>query len=523
MQIVIPMAGMGSRFVQAGYKTLKPLIEVDGMPLIEHVLRMFPGEHDFLFICARPHLTDTPLLSVLQQLEPKATIIPIEPHKDGPLCTVLAAVDYLKPDEPIILNYCDAAVLWDYAHFKHHMETLHCAGCLVAFKGFHPHSLGSTLYAYIREQNNYLLEIREKQAFTTDRMNEFASTGTYYFRRGDILTYYFQKAIQRTLKVNDEYYASLPYNLLLEDNLDVYIYQVEQFLHWGVPQDLEEYSRWSDYFAHYADWKPTAAPLAGMNLIPMAGAGSRFSREGYVQPKPLIPVSGVPMVRRALDTFPPTQASIAACQAEYISTLEPHLQANGHRVELLPVEGLTQGQAATCLLARDYIDPLAPLLVTPCDAAVVYDQEKYAALTTNPHIDCLLWTFRNHAHANRYPEQYGWVRLGFDDAVQAISCKIPLSEDVRHDPGLIGAFWFRQADMFFDGVERLIAHDRRINGEFYVDSVIEMLLEHKQRVKIFDVEHYICLGTPNDVRSFEFWATYFHQMPHHPYRNGAKL
>ena len=66
MQIVIPMAGSGTRFVRAGYKAIKPLIEVDGRPMIEHVVRMFPGEHDFLFICARPHLEETPLRTVLE-------------------------------------------------------------------------------------------------------------------------------------------------------------------------------------------------------------------------------------------------------------------------------------------------------------------------------------------------------------------------------------------------------------------------------------------------------------------------
>src|SRR5262245_55258812 len=112
MQIIIPMAGSGTRFVRAGFKTIKPLIEVDGRPMIEHVVRMFPGEHKFLFICAQPHLEETPLRSVLKSLAPNATIVGIKPHKGGPLYTALAAADYIKDGEPVILNYCDAAALW---------------------------------------------------------------------------------------------------------------------------------------------------------------------------------------------------------------------------------------------------------------------------------------------------------------------------------------------------------------------------------------------------------------------------
>jgi NDP-sugar pyrophosphorylase family protein len=520
MQIIIPMAGAGTRFRRAGYQTLKPLIEVDGRPMVEHVVRMFPGEHDFLFICAHNHLAETPLQSVLEGLVPGARIVGIDPHKAGPVQTALAAAEFIKDDEPVMLNYCDAAVHWDYADFKHRLNQLEPDGCLLAFRGFHPHSLGSTLYAYIREHNHRMLEIREKQAFTDQRMNEYASTGAYYFRRGALLKHYFRRAIERDLQTQGEFYASLPYNLMVADGQNVLVYPVEHFLHWGTPEDLAEYQSWSSYFARYADWKPTLSSLPGSNLIPMAGDGVRFMREGYTQPKPMIPVAGLPMIRRALDTFPPAQSWIAACRAEHLhtTTLASALNANGHLVQILPVDKPTAGQAATCLLARDDLDPAAPLLVAPCDAALVYDQGHYLALTNDPAIDCLVWTFRNHPHANRYPEQYGWVQANGGGDIKAISCKIPLSDDVRHDPGIIGAFWFRQARFFLEAADRLIAENRRVNNEFYVDSTIDVLLEQGRRARLFDVEHYICFGTPDDVRCYEWWANYFRRASHHPYR-----
>lgn len=519
MQIVIPMAGSGARFVRAGYKTLKPLIEVDGMPMIEHVVRMFPGERDFLFICAQNHLEETSLCSVLERLVPDASIVAIEPHKRGPVHTTLAASDHIKDDERIVLNYCDFSVDWDYPDFKRRMEKLNCAGCITAYRGFHPHSLGPNLYAYMRERNNYLIEIREKHCFTDQRMNEYASSGTYYFRSGTLLKYYFQRAVERDLQTNGEYYASMPYNLMVEDGLDVYIYELEHFLQWGTSEDLEEYQAWSSYFAHYVDWKPSLSPMPGINLIPMAGAGVRFAREGYLDPKPLVPVARVPMVQRSLDTLPPAKTWIAVCRAEHLQvpTLEPVLRANGRKQQILSVNKLTGGQACTCLLAREWLDPDAPLLIGPCDTAMVYDQKHYAALTSDPQVDCLIWTFRNHPHANRNPEQYGWVRATLDGTVQGVSCKIPLSGDVRHHPGIIGAFWFRQARFFLEAADRLIAQNRRINNEFYVDSAIEALLEQGRRAKLFDVLHYICFGTPDDVRTYEYWATYFRKASHHSY------
>ena len=517
MQIIIPMAGSGARFVHAGYKTIKPLIKVDGKPMIEHVVGMFPGERDFLFICAQNHLAETPLRSVLEHLAPEAAILGIAPHKLGPVHTALAARDFIKDHEPVILNYCDFSVYWDYAHFKHRMEALGCAGWVTAYRGFHPHSLGTTLYAYIREWENTLLEIQEKRSFTGQRMNEYASAGTYYFRSGALLKHYFERAVERGLQTNGEYYASMPFNLLVEDGLPVHVYELDHFLQWGTPEDLREYQAWSDYFANYANWQPGLPPMAGIHLIPMAGAGARFSRAGYRQPKPLVPVADVPMVQRALDTLPQAKTWIAACRTEHLQdpALERALRANGRPVQILPVDAPTEGQASTCLLARKSLDPEAPLLIAPCDTAMIYDQARYAALTADPDVDCLVWTFRNHPHANRNPQQYGWVRASSDGEIRGISCKIPLGDDVWRDPGIIGAFWFRRARFFLEAADQLIAENRRISGEFYVDSAIQVLVEQGRRARIFDVQHYICFGTPDDVRTYEYWDSYHSRVRKH--------
>ncbi len=516
------MAGSGARFARAGYQTLKPLIEVDGLPMIEHVVRLFPGERDFLFICARNHLEETPLRSVLERLAPGAAIAAIEPHKFGPVHTALAAAEWIKDTQPVVLNYCDFSVYWDYADFKSRMEALGCDGCITAYRGFHPHSLGPNLYAYLRERDNTLLEIKEKGCFTGQRMNEYASAGTYYFRSGALLKQTFRRAVERGLQTNSEYYASTPFNLLVEDGLNVHIYELEHFLQWGTPEDLEEYRAWSDYFARCADWRPSLRPMPGANLIPMAGAGARFSREGYAQAKPLVPVAGVPMARRSLDTLPSAETWIAACRTEHLRqdpSLERALRADGRQVQILPVDRLTEGQASTCLLARDWLDPDAPLLIAPCDTAMVYDQEDYAALTSDPRVDCVVWTFRNHPHANRHPHQYGWLRATPAGEVLGVSVKAALhdAERARRDPGIIGAVWFRRARFFLEAADALMAQNRRVNGEFYVDSAIEVLVEQGRRARLFDVQHYLCFGAPDDVRTYEYWAAYFRKAPHHPF------
>lgn len=513
MQIIIPMSGKGARFKAAGYKDLKPLIEVDGAPIIEHVVRMFPGETDFLFICAADALAETPLRDTLQRLAPRGRIVEIEPHKLGPVHAVLQAEQWIRRDQPVVVNYCDFAVEWDFQDFARKMRELACEGCITAYKGFHPHTLGPNLYAYMRHQDNFMLEIAEKHCFTGDRMQEYASAGTYYFRSGELLLQYFRKAVERGLRTNGEFYASTPYNLLVEDGLRVYIYELTKFFQWGTPEDLEEYMAWSRYFRDFESWRPRLPQHSGANLIPMAGAGVRFAREGYQDPKPLVPVDGRTMIERSLACLPAARKWVAVCQTAHLA--DPRLQlalaASDRAVETIEVRQLTAGQASTCLLARDHIDPEAPLLIAPCDSATVYEERRFAALMADPSIDCLVFTFQNHPHANRNPKQYGWVIADASGVAQSVICKQAPPDPLTRAHGVVGTFWFRKARYFTEAADRLIAEDRRVNNEFYADLCIQVLLEQGRSARVFPVQCYICYGTPDDVRTYEYWAEHFHK------------
>ena len=120
MQIVIPMSGFGERFRRVGYTTPKPLIEIDGKPIVAHVVDMFPGESNFIFICNQDHLDDPSfrMVEILNQYCPTSQILGIAPHKLGPIHAVLQAAHLLDPAEPVVVNYCDFTCYWDWNHFK---------------------------------------------------------------------------------------------------------------------------------------------------------------------------------------------------------------------------------------------------------------------------------------------------------------------------------------------------------------------------------------------------------------------
>lgn len=519
MQIIIPMAGRGSRFVRAGYQNIKPLIEVDGRPIIEHIVGLFPGETDFLFICASDHLKNTELRTVLKRIAPTGKIVEIEPHKLGPVHTVLVAKEHVKKNKPVLVSYCDYSLQWDWADFCDRMKQTKCVASVPAYRGFHPHSLGPNLYAYLRTDGTRALEIKEKGAFTANRMQEYASAGLYYFASGEKLCHYFEKAVARDLKTNGEFYASLPINLVLEDKQPVEVYELPYFLQWGTPEDLEEYQGWSDYFAGAAIARIPKTKAPGTLLLPMAGLGERFKKEGYAEPKPFVSVGGTVMLKRVLDSLPSFEKRVLVCRNELELGLrrEKVLQRSDSVVLLA---GPTDGAVSTCLAGRAEVSESAPLFIAACDSALQYDETEWATILADEAVDFVVFTFLNHPHANRNPKQYAWVKTD-GSAVTGLACKVALSETPAKDAGVTGAFWFRRASDFWRAAETLKKKDIRVNGEFYVDSVISLLVDQKKRGVCFTVDRFLCFGTPDDVRTFEYWQRYSEiKLPNSP-RRGA--
>ncbi len=254
MKIIIPMAGIGNRFVQQGYEIPKPLIKIDGKPMIEHVCDAFSRDDEFLFICNREHLEDTDMQNVLSGIAPNHSIVAVAPHKLGPVHSVLLAKDRIKDDEEVIVNYCDFTMEWDYRKFLEFVHANNADGGVPSFRGFHPASLGTTKYAYLKTNGSLQVsEIVEKECFSDDKMKDFAATGTHYFRTGALMKRYFSQAVAENLSINGEFYASLPFNLMIRDGLNVLAFEVKKFICFGTPYDLNQYNAWSYHFAHLAN------------------------------------------------------------------------------------------------------------------------------------------------------------------------------------------------------------------------------------------------------------------------------
>lgn len=527
MQIIIPMSGFGERFKEAGFLLPKPLIEVEGKPIIAHVIDMFPGESDFIFICNQKHLNNKSfnMRKILKFFCPSGKIIAVDPKKKlGPVNSVLQAIDSIDLTKPTIVNYCDFTCYWDWVKFKKFLLKNKSVGAIPAYKGFHPHSLGDTNYAYIKERNGVIYNIQEKKPFTANKLNEYASSGTYFFKSALLMKEAFEELISKNMSVNGEFYVSLAYKMLIRKKHTVNVYPLQHFMQWGTPEDLAEYNYWSDIFKGLIKTQRTGKIIkAGSIIIPMAGFGSRFIKAGYKVIKPLLFVSGRPMFSQAVNDLPLLR--------QYIFILRKGMQGErqiNKRVsidypgkQLVVLDKKTNGQATTVYKALKFlklnkIKVQEPIIIGACDNGSIYNKLMLDKLMKNKRIDVIVFAKKRHFHAMKNPNMYGWISSD-GQKIKKVSVKKQFNTD-KNNPIIVGTFIFKKEIDFLNSYERMIQRNHPINNEFYIDSMINDAIDLGLNCYLLEIDHLIPWGVPNDLKTFEYWQSCFHKWTGHPYK-----
>jgi hypothetical protein len=299
-------------------------------------------------------------------------------------------------------------------------------------------------------------------------------------------------------------------------------------MQWGTPEDVAEYNTWSKAFHGMIKCSESPPTFKGARIVPMAGLGLRFADEGYLLPKPLISVSGLQMVVQATNDLPPAEHHVFVLRADMLGYADVANQLRTHYPTAIikTIDRVTEGQAYTALIGIDALEEVVgencfPLTVGACDNGALYNIKALGALVDDPLVDVVVWGIRGYPNAIRHPKMFGWIDVE-DGLIRSISVKTPLSAPAS-DPIVLGTFTFRRADDFYRALDRLVAREGRINGEFYIDSLINDAIALGLRCHLFEVDSYLCWGTPNDLRTFEYWQSCFHKWTSHPYRLGLDV
>lgn len=236
LNIVVPMAGAGSRFAQAGYTFPKPLIDVNGKPMIQHVIEnLKPScEHRFIFICQEEHFEKYSLSQIFSNLtNNKYESITINSLTQGAVCTVLTATDLINDDNDLLIANSDQLVDISIDDYIQHARESKADGSIMTFKSSHP----KWSYARVDADQN-VIETVEKKV-----VSEHATVGIYYYKKGSDFVEGSLKMIDKNIRINNEFYVCPMYNEMILNDKKIIIYpiDIEQMHGLGTPEDLNQY------------------------------------------------------------------------------------------------------------------------------------------------------------------------------------------------------------------------------------------------------------------------------------------
>lgn len=232
MNIVIPMAGAGSRFANAGYTFPKPLIDVAGMPMIQRVIANIHIDANYIFLVQKEHRIKYNLDMMFKLFVKKFTIIEVDQLTEGATCTVLLAKKLINNDNPMFIVDSDQLLEWDSNDFMYKMQEQKQDGSIITFTGTHP----MWSFARIDEKSGRVIEVAEKNP-----ISNIANAGLYYWTKGKDFVKYAEQMISKNLRVNNEFYVSPVYNEAIADGKIIKTYHIEKRWSLGVPEDLEYY------------------------------------------------------------------------------------------------------------------------------------------------------------------------------------------------------------------------------------------------------------------------------------------
>lgn len=232
LNIVIPMAGRGSRFRNAGYSEPKPLIKVNGTEMIRIVIgNLKPKcEHRFIFLCLQEHIEQYHVEQKLKEWSPECIVIPVKEVTEGAACTVLLAESLIDSNAPLMIANSDQ---WVDVDINNYLKKLGDSdGLIMTMKASDPK------WSYVRfDSSGRICEVVEKNVVSDE-----ATVGIYNFRHGNDFVKYAHRMIRNNLRVNNEFYVAPVYNQMIKEGGAITVCNigtdVSGMYGLGIPDDL---------------------------------------------------------------------------------------------------------------------------------------------------------------------------------------------------------------------------------------------------------------------------------------------
>ena len=237
---LIPMAGLGKRFENAGYKLPKPLIDINGKPMFVRAAESLPKADKIIFVCLKKHLKKFKINKIIKSYFPKSIVITAKKKKLGQAVDCLEASKYLKMNDSLTIGACDNSMVYNSGSLKKKIKNSELV--VWTFKDKKITLKNPKMYGYVKtDKKDNAIEVSCKKQISKFPWKDHTIIGAFSFKRADTFLKYTKKLLLNKHKINNEFYMDSVAEMCVNSGLKVKVNLVKKYYGWGTPKDLKDY------------------------------------------------------------------------------------------------------------------------------------------------------------------------------------------------------------------------------------------------------------------------------------------
>lgn len=494
--LIIPMAGIGKRFLDKNYKTYKTLLKVDEVNTVyDKIISNFNNKNLRIILILNTEISKKFKKNFLKK---NLNIITINKHKNGPVYSILKAWkkinELVKYDEQIFISYSDINWNWNFEHVQNYLQNKDV--CVFTHKGFHPHLEVNNKSDFCKIKNNKVLKMSKKKTFLKDYKKDNLAIGCYFFKSKKLLNDYFNE--KRNFDKRKEYYVLSIINFLINKNTNVFDYKLNNFVHLGTPDQYEDFINWRNEIKKNYDYLRRLKFSQNYKIFMlMAGKGRRLKT--YKREKFLLPYKNKNIFKYILDFYGANKNIIITTKK--LRKKIPNI-INNNFILIKENNSMfnTIEQSSKFLLKEKNF------FLTSCDCYGRFDINLLEK-RLNQNVDLCLFGFDfslmqkklNNAHTQLVIE---------NDYIKKIRVKSSFNKKLI---GHAGFFWINSKNVFKYISEFILSnYYRSLKREIIIDDYFKYIISKKLvKASYIKLNQYIHIGSKLEYEEFKYWENFF--------------
>lgn len=494
--LVIPMGGVGQRFINNGYKTYKPFLPIDrNLTVIKNIINNFSKKNTEVIIIGNKKI----IKKKYQKLIPKKFhFIEIKKHKKGPLFSIYLAFNKLNKiieNHNLFICYSDINWKWNYNKILKILKKKNVV--VFTHKGFHPHLELDNKSDFCIENNSGLIKsIQQKKPHTSDYKKELLAIGCYYFKNIKLIKDSFKHInFFKDNKLKKEFYLVLLIKNLLKMNIAVNSENIKSFVHLGTPEQYENYIYWRKILDKKNPKKLSFTKFPNIMLI--GGKGKRVKELGYK--KPFLPINNTEIFKFIFKKF--------GAKIKIIITNSEFKNLFSKSEYFLHFIKRTNSMFSTVFNSIKLIEKLNFFFLLSCDCFGEINKKKFYILLKKKDPDLVLFGYKFTRLQKKLTNSHTELKVT-KNKILRINVK---NNSINSTTGLAGFYWIKDKNVFryFKEFKKFLKAQKQ-KKELILDDYFNYL--HKNnliKISYYNLENYVHIGSVSEYNEYNYWEKYF--------------